>query len=136
LTTVPEGLEVSESPCAQVLSVAGFSAFIWRFPGWEGFILRVKEVSFLLLRPCLFDNPGITVTSGSQKVCLVCTGCVQGVYRAGCVQGGTPTQGTGEAYTRIYTTRVYQEGYQEGYLAFSPPTNLRRNLWAERPPGS
>ena len=35
LRTVLEGLEVSRAPCAEVLSVAGFSAVIPLFPGWR-----------------------------------------------------------------------------------------------------
>jgi len=32
LMSLPEGLEVSARPCARVLSVAGFSAVLGRFP--------------------------------------------------------------------------------------------------------
>lgn len=42
-----EGLALSRRPCARVLSVPGFFAVPGRFPWPEGFILRVKETSFL-----------------------------------------------------------------------------------------
>ena len=47
MTAVPEGLADSRRPCAKVLSVSGFFASIHRFPLGGGFILRVKEASFL-----------------------------------------------------------------------------------------
>jgi len=45
--TVPEGLEDSGRPCAEVLSVSGFFAQMGRFLLGKRFILRVKVVPFL-----------------------------------------------------------------------------------------
>jgi len=48
-----EGLEYSCRPCARVLSVAGFLAFIALFPGPGRFILAGKEGGF----PCPEASP-------------------------------------------------------------------------------
>jgi len=44
-----------------VLSVAGLLAITGRFPGWRGFILRVKREVFLRAEALLFNLTGITV---------------------------------------------------------------------------
>jgi len=56
-----EGLGEKGGHCSEVLSVAGFFALPSRFLLVWRFILRVKEASFLLQDPLLFNNPGITV---------------------------------------------------------------------------
>ena len=59
--SVLEGLNYSARPCARVLSVAGLLSFIWRFPGREGFILRLKKAPLLRAEALTVDVPEETV---------------------------------------------------------------------------
>ena len=97
-----------------MLSVVGFYALLVRFLSGKWFILRREEPSFLGEDPILFDNPGITVTSGYGT----------GVYSAGIVYGRVCT---GCMYSRVYLPRegrrhIYQDipslpSYQETHYA-------------------
>ena len=55
LRAVLEGLDYSEDPCAEVLSVAGFFDLSSGFPGWERVYSEGKEASFCLPGPSLLQ---------------------------------------------------------------------------------
>ena len=71
-----------------------------RFPGSEGFILRVKEPSFLRAEPSLVDVPNKPAHAHGVRRC---TG--PGTYPAGVQEAMyTPTRGYWEAYTMVRGT--------------------------------
>ena len=76
LRSVVEGLGVSCRPCAGVLSVAGFSALLARFPPREWFILREKEASFRCRKPLLFNLTAKSVKLSTRAVYTMVTSAV------------------------------------------------------------
>jgi len=77
----------------------------------RGFILRVREASFLRAYPCLFNNPDETVTTTrSINVCTV-------------LGGGTVVQGGW-----VHTYHGGREAYREGY----PPTHHGREAYTQQ----
>ena len=85
MRSLPEGLEVSEAPCATVLSVAGLLVILERFLAGGGFILRGREASLLPQDPSLFNNPdrtadGLTTSGADGAHTVVRGGCVQAGY--------------------------------------------------------
>ena len=97
LVTAFEGLDYSGGPCARGLSVAGFFATMGRFPGPEGFILRVREASFLLGEASLFDVPFNPVIPPCRRAVLRCTHSAGEGY---CTHGDTLPGHGGRAYSR------------------------------------
>ena len=110
-TTLLEGLELSDIPCAAVLSVAGFCALLGRFLPGKWFILRGEEAPFLLQDPLSFSLTGITVIPHPASVlCMPRTVC------------------TGQGVQAEYT---YQEGGRRAYTpVYSPSSHTRRSLCA------
>ena len=79
MTTLLEGLRDLDGPCATVLSVSGFLAFLRPFLVPGRFILRVRKGPCCLPGPSLLQPNSETGSStGAGYLQGVCTGCVHG----------------------------------------------------------
>jgi len=99
--SLSEGLADSRRPCARVLSVEGFFAFLERFPREKGFILRVKEASFLRAEAVTVDVPFRSAHLTHQSVYTPSPWC----HREPCMGRGREACPTNEGWEGgcIYT---------------------------------
>jgi len=89
--------------CSEVLSVAGFFAFISRFRLGRRFILRRREALSLRNRPLSFNPVTKSVKPGDTWTCWYHTHREAGRQVHG---EATYPPWYREAYTRVYTTMV------------------------------
>jgi len=82
-----EGLGYSGPPCTTGLSVAGFLVILGRFLPSQGFILRVKEASFLTGIPTRVDVRDNTVGMTDVTARVVYT-----VSMLACTKEGVPRE--------------------------------------------